>query len=212
MAKATDRLKIISEKIRLDFTARDAAREKLLPLCRDAIRYCSQSIRALHRRQFNMAQKELKIARDILYKAGKVASSYGELSNAGFYRDAQKELTEACITLALVTGKPIPTPEELSVEPAAYLNGLAEAAGELRRFLLDSIRQDDLKKVESIMEIMDDIYNTLIIMDFPDAITGGLRRNTDIVRGVLEKTRGDLTLIMRQKSLEDRLSGFDNNT
>jgi translin len=212
MTKTTDRLKEIAEKIRQDFTARDAARENLLPLCREAIRYCSQSIRALHRRQFDVAQKELKIARDTLHKAGKLTSSYSELSNAGFYRDAQKEFTEASITLALVTGKPLPSPEELSVEPAAYLNGLAEAACELRRFLLDSIRRDDLKKVESIMEIMDDIYNTLIIMDFPDAITGGLRRNTDIVRGVLEKTRGDLTLIMRQKSLEDRLSGFDNNT
>jgi len=205
MTKVTDRLKAISDSIRQDFISRDTAREKLLPLCRETIRYCSQSIRALHRRQFDMAEKELDMAIKTLKKAGEFTASYSELNNAGFYRDAQKEFAEASITLALVTNKQIPAPEELSIEPAAYLNGLAEAACELRRFLLDSIRKDDLKKVESVMEIMDDIYNTLVVMDFPDAITGGLRRNTDIVRGVLEKTRGDLTLIMRQKSLEGRL-------
>ncbi len=205
MTILTDRLKVITEKIRQDFTIRDAAREKLLPLCREAIRCCSQSIRALHRRQFDSAEKELKTASDILNKAFKATGSYNELNNAGYYRDAQKELAEASLTLALVTDKQLPTPEELSIEPSAYLNGLAEAACELRRFLLDSIRRDDLKKVESIMESMDDIYDTLIVMDFPDTITGGLRRNTDIVRGVLEKTRGELTLIMRQKNLEDML-------
>jgi len=205
MTKVTDSLKVISQKIRQDFSSRDAAREKLIPLCRETIRYCSQSIRALHRRQFDLARKELDTARGTLEKASEFLGNYSELINAGFYRDAQKELAEASITLALVSDKLLPGPEELSVEPAAYLNGLAEAACELRRFLLDSIRQDDPKKVESLMETMDDIYNTLIVMDFPDAITGGLRRNTDIVRGVLEKTRGDLTLIMRQKSLEDKL-------
>ena len=205
MTKVTDRLKVISENIRQDFTLKDAAREKLLPLCRQAIRYCSQSIRATHRRQFDLAEKELETAGDTLNKAGRIADNYSELSNVGFYRDAQKEFAEASITLALVTDKQLPSPAELSIVSAAYLNGLAEAACELRRFLLDSIRKDDLTKVESIMETMDDIYNTLIVMDFPDAITVGLCRNTDIVRSVLEKTRGDLTLIMRQKSLEDRL-------
>jgi len=149
MTKVNDRLKIITEKIRQDFSSRDTAREKLLPLCREAIRYCSQSIRAIHRRQFDSAEKELKTASDTLKKAGEFTVSYSELSNAGFYRDAQKEFAEASITLALVTNKAIPSPGELSIEPAAYLNGLAEAACELRRFLLDSIRRDDLKKVES---------------------------------------------------------------
>ncbi len=205
MTKVTDRLKVISDKIRQDLSLRDTAREKLLPLCRETIRYCSQSIRAIHRRQFDSAEKELKTAKDTLKKAGVFTVSYSEFNNAGFYRDAQKEFAEASITLTLVTGKSLPSPGDLLIEPAAYLNGLAEAACELRRFLLDSIRRNDLEKVESVMETMDDIYNTLIVMDFPDAITCGLRRNTDIVRGVLEKTRGDLTLIMRQKSLEDRL-------
>jgi translin len=123
--------------------------------------------------------------------------------------DAQKEYAEGCITLAVVMGKPIPTPEELCVEPVAWLHGTGEAVGELRRYLLDCMRKGDLSRGDEFLGVMDDIYNILVTIDFPDAITNGLRRTTDMARGVLEKTRSDLTLTMRQKALEDRLSGAD---
>ena len=132
-----------------------------------------------------------------------------ELENTGFVRDAHKEFAEARLVLALVTGEPIPDPDELHVDPAAYLNGLGESAGEIRRYLLDSIRKGDLSRGEELLAAMDDIYNVLVTMDFPDAITGGLRRTTDMVRGVLERTRSDLTLVIRQKDLENKLGGLD---
>ena len=138
-------------------------------------------------------------------------AAHNELGNSGFFRDAQKEYAEASITMALVTGEQIPDPDELGVDPAAYLNGLGEAVGELRRYLLDTMRQGDLSRGEEVLSAMDDIYNVLVTMDFPDAITGGLRRTTDMVRGVLEKTRSDLTLAMQQKSLENRLGKFEEN-
>jgi len=139
-------------------------------------------------------------------------TAYSEFSNTNFIRDAQKEFAEGYITLALVTGKQLPTPGELDIDPAAYLNGMGEAVGELRRYLLDSIRRDDLSQCEELLSAMDDIYSALVTMDFPDAITGGLRRTTDMVRGVLERTRSDLTLIVRQKDLENRLRKFEGET
>jgi len=209
MNNLTDNLTLIAEQIRLNFSAKDAAREKALPLCRDVIRYCSQAIRAIHRQEFNQAKELLGSARKLLDELEQIITSCSELGSAGAVRDAQKEFAEGSITLALVIGKSFPSPDELGVDAAAYLNGLGEAVGELRRYLLDSMRQGDLSRGEELLSAMDDIYSVLVTMDFPDAITGGLRRTTDMVRGVLEKTRSDLTLTIRQKGLENKLAQFN---
>jgi translin len=206
--KSTDNLDAIAEKIRAGLSAKDAVREKMLPLSRDVIRYCSQAIRALHRQEFSEAENMLGTARDILAGVGQVVSECNEFLNTGAFRDAQKEYAEGCITLAVVRGEPIPDPDELQIDLASYLNGMGEAVGELRRYLLDSMRRGDTSRGEELLSAMDDIYTVLVAMDFPDAVTGGLRRTTDNVRGILERTRGDLTLAVQNKELETRLSDF----
>ncbi len=205
MSRLTDNLEPIADRIREELEAKDAAREKILPHCREAIRHCSQAIRALHRQEFDKAQELLKAARSLLAEAGNARSDYDELGYTGFVRDAQKEFAEGSITLALVMGKPLPAPEELGVDAVSYLKGMGEAVGELRRYLLDSMRRGDLSQGEGLLAAMDDIYNALVTMDFPDAITGGLRHTTDMVRGVLERTRSDLTLAMGQKGVVDKV-------
>ena len=210
MNRLTKNLESIADQIRLTFSAKDAAREKALPLCREAIRHCSNAIRAVHRQEFDQAKDLLQSARNLLNKAEQAVAAHSELSNTGFIRDAQKEFAEGSITLALVTEKQLPDPGELDIDSAAYLNGLGEAVGELRRYLLDSIRRGDLSRGEELLSAMDDIYGILVTMDFPDAITGGLRRTTDMVRGVLERTRSDLTLAIRQKDLENKLEKYKN--
>ncbi len=209
MSGLTDNLDSIADHIRLSLSAKDSAREKALPLCRKVIRYCSQSIRAIHRQEFDQAKELLQSARNLLNEAEQSVAGYSELSNTGFIRDAQKEFAEGSITLALVTGKQPPGPDELVIDYAAYLNGLGEAVGELRRYLLDSMRRGDLGRGEELLSAMDDIYSILVTMDFPDAITGGLRRTTDMVRGVLERSRSDLTLVMVQKELEQKLNSLE---
>ena len=208
MNRLTDNLDSITDQIRLSFSAKDAAREKALPLCREAIRHCSQAIRAVHRQEFDQAKELLQSANNLLDESERAITACSELINTGFFRDAQKEFAEGSITLALVTGRQPPDPGELGVDSAAYLNGLGEAVGELRRYLLDSMRRGDLSRCEELLEAMDDIYSILVTMDFPDAITGGLRRTTDMVRGVLERTRSDLTLVISQKDLKDSLGKF----
>ena len=198
----------IAEQIRETLTARDKAREKVLPRCRDAIRCCSQAIRSVHRQEFGKARELLEKARNLLAEAEQTVAPYSEIANSGYIRDAQKEFAEGNITLALVNREKLPEPAELGVDGAAYLNGLGEAAGEMRRYLLDSIRHGDLSRGEELLAAMDDIYNVLVTMDFPDALTGGLRRTTDMVRGVLERTRSDLTLVIRQKDLEKKLENL----
>jgi len=211
VSRLTDNLDSIAEQIRLSFSAKDAAREKVLPLCREVIRYCSNAIRAVHRQEFDQAKGLLQSARNLLNEAEQAIADYSELSSTGFIRDAQKEFAEGSITLALVTGNQPPTPDELGIDFTAYLNGLGEAVGELRRYLLDSMRKGDLSRGDELLSAMDDIYNILVTMDFPEAITYGLRHTTDRVRGILEKTRSDLTLVIRQKALEQRLGKFEDN-
>ena len=204
----TASLEAISEEVRRVFTLRDKAREKVIPVCREVIRFSSITIRAVHRHEYDEAGKLLANARDLLSEAVAATADWEELRYAGFLRDAQKEYAEASITLALTTGKPMPTPDGLGVDVVAYVNGMGEAVGELRRFLLDGMRKGDLSRAEELLTAMDEIYSALVTMDFPDGITGGLRRTTDMVRGVLEKSRSDLTLTIGQETLMKRLDKF----
>ena len=211
MSQFTDKLDSIADKIRADFIAKDTVREKALPLCREAIRCCSRAIRAIHRQEFDSAEDKLGKARQLIGEAQNSIATCSELKNSGFLWNAQKEFAEGSITLALITQKSLPSPDELGIDCAPYLNGLGEAVGELRRYILDSLRKSDLSRGEELLQAMDNIYDVLVTMDFPDAITGGLRHTTDMVRGVLERTRSDLTLAIQQKSLEDKLGKFKNN-
>jgi translin len=209
MSKLSDDLEVIASRIRESFTAQDAAREKALPLCREVIRYASVTIRSVHRHEFDDARETLAEAGRLLREAEHHLTTCIELENTRFVLDAQKEYAEAHATLALATGMPLPSPEDIQVQYSAYLNGLAEAASELRRYLLDGLRGGDFHRGEELLTAMDDIYSVLVTMDFPDSITGGLRRTTDVLRGVMEKTRSDLTLSVQQNRLESKIDEFN---
>ncbi len=134
------------------------------------------------------------------------ARDHPEIRFAGYLQDAQKEYAEARITEAVVTGvSQLPTPEELGVEDAPFLNGMAEAIGEGRRHILDLLRHGEVDRGEAILSAMDDIYYVLVSMDYPDAITMNLRRSTDVARSLIEKTRGDLSIAIVQRQLRDAL-------
>ena len=201
-------LEPIMEGAHAIFVAKNAARERALPLCRAALRHSANAIRAVHREDFAQAEELIESARSQLDEARLALSDHPDIYHAGFVHDALKEYVEACTTLAVIAGRPLPTPEELKAGPPAYLNGLGETVGELRRHLLDRLRKGDVEHCERVLAAMDDIYGVLVTVDYPDAMTGGLRRTTDATRGILERTRGDLTLSVRQRDLEQKLSEF----
>lgn len=211
MKNLTKNLDMYADRIRVDLERKDAAREKVLPLCRELIRYASITIRAIHRQEFEEAKKLLAEGKKVREALALAVTEWSELSSHGFVKDAQKEYTEANAVFALVTGQSLPDPDELKVDYGAYLNGLGDTVGELRRYILDSMRHGDLTHCEETLSAMDDIYTTLVTMDFPDAITGGLRHTTDQVRGILEKTRGDITLAVREKELTEKLAQQQKN-
>ena len=182
------------------------ARERALQLSREVIRSSANAIRAVHRNEFQQAHPMVKATGELVAEARNLLRDHADLYFTGFTQDAQKEYAEASAVYAFIGGGPLPTPEELGVELAPYLNGLAEAASELRRYILDSLRRDDDSRCEELMGNMDEVYNVMVTIDFPDALTGGLRRTTDALRAVLERTRGDLTLAVRQRRLEQRLA------
>lgn len=198
-------LDTIADRIRASFTAKSAARDKAVERSRTLIRHCSLAIRAAHRDSRPEAEQQIAAAAEIVAGIRADLAPYPDLYEAGYTQDALKEFAEANIVYALLGHAPLPAPEALGVEYAAYLNGLGEAAGELRRRCLDIMRHGHSEEAERLLEAMDDIYLVLVTMDYPDAITGGLRRTTDMVRGVTERTRGDLTISLRQQKLTEAL-------
>jgi translin len=195
----------IAERIRQSFEARTQARDRALSQSRALTRSCSNAIRAVHRDENHAAQEHLSEARRLVEAIQTDLAEYPDLYHAGYTQDALKEYAEAKIVYTLILNNALPTPEELGLEYATYLKGLAESSGELRRRCLDILRHGHSDEAERLLSLMDDIYMVLVTMDYPDAITGGLRRLTDIVRGVNERTRGDMTLSLRQEHLEASL-------
>jgi translin len=186
---------------RTELDRKNAAREQALRWSRELIRACANSIRAVHRREFAQAKQGLTEAAALNRQICSLLAEMGDLYWTGYVQDAQKELVEAFSTYALVKGEVLPDPTTLGIAPAPFMNGLAEAVGELRRYVLDLLRRGEVEGCERLLSAMDDIYSLLVTLDYPDALTGGLRRTTDSTRGILEKTRGDLTLALRQEAL-----------
>ncbi len=202
-------LRAIGNKAQAGFSEKHDAREQAFRLSREVIRSSANSIRATHRSEFDKAKELVASARQMVKEIEGTLEGHPSVYYAGFVEDGQKEYVEALATLAFTEGSPLPTPDELGVGYAPYLNGLAESAGELRRFMLDSLRRDDFSRCEELMELMDEIYSVLVSMDFPEGVTRGLRRTTDMVRGGLERTRSDLTLALRQRRLEQTLARME---
>ncbi|MBZ0287905.1 MAG: haloacid dehalogenase, partial [Anaerolineae bacterium] len=174
-------LNTISDDIRAAFIAKNSARDEAIARSRELIRHCAEGIRAIHRREWDKADAKLSAAAQAAAEMRAGVAAYPDLYHSGYTQDALKEVVEAFCTRAIVRDLPLPSPQSLEVEEAAYLNGLAEAATELRRFILDTLRREDPNQAEAerLLEWMDDIYDQLVTFDFPDAITGGLRRQTD---------------------------------
>ena len=200
-----DKLDAIGEQIRKHLEEKNAARDGALKHSRTLIRHCSMAIRAVHRNDRKVAEEHIQSANELVKTLQQDLSAYPDLYHAGYTRDAFKEYAEACITFALVCGEPLPDPDALGVEYVAYLGGLAETVGELRRRSLDLLRHDEIEEAERLLSIMDDIYGLLVTIDFPDAITGNLRRLNDMVRGVTERTRGDLTTSFQRRELRSAM-------
>ncbi|HEY86348.1 MAG TPA: haloacid dehalogenase [Chloroflexi bacterium] len=196
-------------RINQDFTAKTEIRDRTLKRSRELIRYCANSIRATHRDDDEEATKLLRSAQSIAAEMVSEARQLPDIYFAGYTQDALKEYSEAHLTRALILGEALPAPQALDVENAAYINGLAETVGELRRYALDALRRGEVATSEKMLDMMDEIYTGLLTVDFPSAITRGLRRNTDIARSILERTRGDVTTAVRQEEMKQALEAFE---
>jgi translin len=208
MSRPVEELKRVAAKLRPYFAAEDEAREKALRSCRQVIRYSSDAIRAVHRQDYDKAKQLLGSAHELVQGLNRNLARHEKLLHSGFIHDAQKEFAEGYITLALIAGEDLPKPRALGVSNAAYLDGLCESVGELRRYILDSLRRDDFSRCEELLTVMDEIYGILMTMDFPELLAHGLRRTTDATRAIIERTRGDLTVSLRQKNLETKLGNL----
>ncbi|MDQ3756372.1 MAG: haloacid dehalogenase [Actinomycetota bacterium] len=201
----SDELVALLEPILDRLEAAHRAREAGLAACRRTIRACGQAIRAVHRREPEEAERFTAQAREALREAQEALGPHPAVAFAGFLHDAEKEYAEAVLTVCLVGGGPLPEAAAIGVQPVAWLGGLCEAASELRRHLLDRMRAGELEVAEDLLHAMEDVYDLLVTVDYPDALTGGLRRMADALRAVLERSRADLTTTFMQSRLQAAL-------
>jgi translin len=205
------KLEDIAEGIHQSFEKCTSERDRALAQARTLTRHCAHAIRAVHREESDLARQHIDEARKLVLELRQNLADMPDLFFAGYTQDALKEYSEAALVFALINNNDFPSPGELLLEPATYLQGLAEAVGELRRRVLDMLLKGNPQEAERLLGEMDDIYAILVTMDYPDAITGGLRRLTDVARGIIERTRGDLTLSLRQEHLEKRIRELETN-
>lgn len=201
-ASVRDQLAAHVAPIRTSLDAAHAAREIALPACRRAIRAAGSSIRAVHRLEPERATELAAESEAAIREAQAAVAGFPQVAQAGFLNDAEKEMVEARLVAALVSGAPLPGPSDLAVDPTSWMKGLAEAASELRRHLLDRLRAGELERGQELLGVMDDVYDALVVVDYPDALTSGLRRTLDALRAVLERTRGDVTTTVLQTRLQ----------
>lgn len=195
----------LAADIRAVLDVKDSVREEALRASRELIRLSATTVRSIHRHEFENAQQGLSEASQRAAELIALRQSHPDIYYAGYVQDALKEYAEASLLYALVQSQPLPSFAQLDIEVPAYLNALCEAASECRRHILDLLRHDDMEKAEKLLAAMDDIYYMLVTFDYPDALTGGLRRSVDALRAVLERTRGDLTITAIQRELEEAL-------
>ncbi|MDW7755063.1 MAG: haloacid dehalogenase [Brevefilum sp.] len=201
-------LEALSDRIRESFERQNQIRDEALAQSRNLIRHAARAIRAIHRDDADLAYENLKQADALATALREVLSEDPDLYFSGYAQDALKEYCEAHLTVATILNKDWPSPEDLKVEFATYLNGMSEVVGELRRRIMDIMREGHSQEVERLLDVMDDIYAQLVTMDFPDALTYGLRRRTDIARSIIERTQADVTISYRQQELEKRITSL----
>ena len=203
-----DNITDIAATARQELDTLTQIRDNALLQARKLTRNAAHTIRAIHRNEYGLAEEILIEAANLVAEMKKELQQFPQLYFAGYTQDAMKEYAEACITSSLIQNKPLPTPEQLGLEIATYLKGLAESIGELRRRILDILRKGYSDEAERLLDCMDEIYTILVTIDYPDAITNGLRRQTDLVRGILERTRGDLTMSLREQELQKAIKTY----
>lgn len=204
-------MKEISDSIRARFDAMDKARESALATSRKITRNSGDSIKAIHREEWEQAESLMKETRDLVRYIHDSLQEFPGLYYSGYVEDSQVEFAEVSILYSVLRGLPLPTPESLMIENTAYLKGVGDATGELRRHILDLIRKGRPEEGEKYLDIMDEFYTEMMSFDYPDAIMHGLRKKTDVARSLIERTRGDLTNALEIKGLHESMERFEKN-
>lgn len=199
----------LTDRAHQDFEARHQVRENALKQTRKLTRFAANAIRAIHRGERDTAEENMREAETIVAGLLDSLKDFPEFYFSGYTQDSLKEYIEARLTINLLEDKPLPMPEEMGMEYSSYLRGMAETIGEMRRRCLDILRQGYSDEAERLLDVMDEIYAMLVTIDYPDAITYGLRRQTDLVRGIIERTRADLTMSLREQHMQQALKDFE---
>ena len=201
-------LENILQEVKNELMDKNKIREETHESMRKATSLSKQAILLIHQKKFGAAEKFIVDAEKKISSLEALACDYPEIIYGGMLSAALQEYSEARIFLCLVKESRFVTPVEIKVPSVEYVLGLADVIGEYRRLALDNLREGEVKKAEQCLEIMDQMFTQLLALDEAYMLVPGLRHKSDTARKIIEATRGDVTLEIRRKSLEDYLRKF----
>jgi translin len=199
---------MVLQEIKNELLQKNNVREETHESMRKATSLSKQAILLIHQKKYGDAEKFIQDAKEKILSLQNLAKDYPEIIYGGMLSAAMQEFSEACIFLTLVKEGRFLTPAEINVPSVDYVLGLADVIGEYRRLALDNLREGEVKKGVECLEIMDQVFIQLLALDEAYMLVPGLRHKSDIARRIIESTRGDVTLEIRRKSLEDYLKRF----
>ncbi len=201
-------LKEIGDDIYAKLSVQNKARDLLIDEMHKVLKVTREAISAVHQGELKKAKKSITNAQSMMKAAQTHLEKLSQLPVIGLVHDAEGEVAEAALFLAFNIKQNLPGPEEIGVSEVGYLQGLGDLVGELRRYAIDSLIDDNLKEAKRAFEEMEQIYATLLTFDFPRGLTPGVRRKTDIARGLIERTRADLSTAIENRRLLAGINSF----
>ncbi len=195
---------VISEiEGRLD--EKDEVRELAIKSSRTIARLAGAAIQGMHRGEDSAAI--LHETHEEVAKLRSLLDGHPDLFHAGFVENAMQEACESFLVHAILEGEKLPTPKECGVTDTAYLLGLGDVVGELRRFALTALRDGDVASASHSLERMERILDSLMRFDYPTALIA-LKRKQDVARSLIEKTRGEVAVAARSHELAKKIDSL----
>jgi translin len=204
---AMKNLEDIVERIDQYISEKDKIREEALKSSRDIIICCRKAIQRLHQDQLPEAETFIQQASAKLVQLYDFTKPYPDLFHAGFVENAAQELVEAHCLYNIMKGEDLPDPDKIQTTYSAYLLGLCDVVGELRRGALDFMLEGNAAKANEYLHHMDRIYDAIMSFDYPSALVP-IKKKQDMVRSLIEKTRGELVVANCERRIHEKTHEF----
>jgi translin len=203
----SEKIKISLKSINDELQLIENRREQLIKESRDIIILCSQSIISLHQGHIQESQLKLDKAKDLYFSLKTLAQT----DLLRYLSMSEQELVECSLLMSIVKNEALPGLDEIGVSSQAYLFGILDCIGEIKRMVYDMVRLDRYDQAEYLFTVMQEIYREIYPFSIYDNIVSGIRKKLDICKILIENTRELITEEARRSIIIESLKKLDSS-